>query len=49
MRAKQHEKAKSEAKDVPGKMALAFLLEEINALEKQLKTCKRHKSQEEES
>jgi len=37
MRAKQHKKAKSEAKAVPGKKALAFLFEEINALKKQLK------------
>jgi hypothetical protein len=32
MRAKQHKKAKSEAKAVPGKEALAFLFEDINAL-----------------
>jgi hypothetical protein len=38
MRDKQHKKAKSEAKAVPGKKALAYLFEEINALKKQLKS-----------
>jgi hypothetical protein len=40
MRAEQHKKAKSEAKAGPGKKALAFLFEEINALKKQLKPAK---------
>jgi hypothetical protein len=38
MRAKQHKKAKSEAKAVPGKKALAFLFEEFDSLKKQLKS-----------
>jgi hypothetical protein len=37
MRAKQHKKAQSEAKDVPGNKALAFPFEEIDSLEKCLK------------
>jgi hypothetical protein len=47
--AKQRQRAKSEIKAVPGKMA--FLLEEINALEKQLKPAKgtNHKERKAES
>ena len=39
-KAKQQKKAHSEVKSVPGKKALAFLFEEINALKKQLKPAK---------
>jgi hypothetical protein len=49
MRAKQYKKAKSEAKAVPGKKALAFLFEEINALKKQLKPAKGANPKKEES
>jgi hypothetical protein len=39
-KAKQHKKAQYGSKAVPGKKALSFLFEEINAIKKQLKPAK---------